>query len=175
VATIRALSPADNRSTFRSGDADLDRFFAKYAGQNQFRHHIGTTYVALDDAGVIVGYATVSPGSMEIDRLPRGVAKSLPTYPLPILRLARLATDERARRRGVGKALLRFVFELALRLSDDYGCLAVVVDAKAEAVEFYSGFGFEAVDALEGQSDARPQPTLMVLPVAEIAAAARAR
>ena len=42
----------DDRTRFRSGDADLDRFFQAYAGQNQFRHHIGTTYVAVEGRGV---------------------------------------------------------------------------------------------------------------------------
>lgn len=46
---IRSLQINDDRKSFSSGDADLDRFFHKYAGQNQFRLHIGTTYVALDD------------------------------------------------------------------------------------------------------------------------------
>ncbi len=40
---IRPLREADDRTTFHSGEPDLDRFFVKYAGQNQFRHHIGTT------------------------------------------------------------------------------------------------------------------------------------
>ena len=39
----------------------LDRFFARYAGQNQFRHHIGATYVALESE-TILGFATVSCG-----------------------------------------------------------------------------------------------------------------
>ena len=43
---IRRLEPRDDRSEFHSGNIDLDRFFQRYAGQNQFRHHIGTTYVA---------------------------------------------------------------------------------------------------------------------------------
>jgi hypothetical protein len=34
---IRPLRPDDDRQAFSSGDADLDRFFRKYAGQNQFR------------------------------------------------------------------------------------------------------------------------------------------
>ncbi len=38
---VRALREQDHRTAFTSGDADLDRFFLKYAGQNQFRHHIG--------------------------------------------------------------------------------------------------------------------------------------
>jgi hypothetical protein len=40
---IRALREADDRSQLRSGDADLDRFFHKYAGQNQFKHYVGVT------------------------------------------------------------------------------------------------------------------------------------
>ena len=52
---IRALRESDDRSQFQSGEADLDRFLRKYAGQNQFRHHIGTTYVAVE-GNRIAGY-----------------------------------------------------------------------------------------------------------------------
>jgi len=38
---IRALSESDDRSRFRSGDPDLDRFLQRFAGQNQFRHYVG--------------------------------------------------------------------------------------------------------------------------------------
>lgn len=44
---IRPLHPDDDRSSFSSGDIELDRFFRNYAGLNQFRLHLGTTYVAL--------------------------------------------------------------------------------------------------------------------------------
>lgn len=56
---IRRLQPEDDRSQFRSGNVELDRFFLRYAGQNQFRHHIGTTYVAVDEGSGILGFATV--------------------------------------------------------------------------------------------------------------------
>jgi hypothetical protein len=46
---IRALREGDDRSGFRSGDPDLDRFFLRFAGQNQFRHHVGVTHVAVED------------------------------------------------------------------------------------------------------------------------------
>lgn len=36
---IRALREDDDRSQFHSGDPDLDRFFHKFAGQNQFRRY----------------------------------------------------------------------------------------------------------------------------------------
>ncbi|MGH9885346.1 MAG: GNAT family N-acetyltransferase [bacterium] len=169
---IRILQPSDDRSAFRSGDVDLDRFLQRYAGQNQFRHHLGSTYVAVDQ-GRILGYATVAPGQLEIDDLPGSLRKKLPAYPLPILRLARLAVDEAARGQGLGKELLRFVLQLAIRLARDYGCTGVLVDAKAEAEAFYEKLGFVPLEVIEGQSDARPAPTPMFLSVWEIQAAAR--
>ena len=169
---IRILQASDDRSGFRSGDPDLDRFLQRYAGQNQFRHHLGSTYVAVDQ-GRILGYATVAPGQLEIDDLPAALRKKLPEYPVPVLRLARLAVDEAARGQGLGKELLRFVLQLATRLAKDYGCTGVLVDAKAEAVAFYGKLGFVPLEVLEGQSDARPAPIPMFLSVREIQAAAR--
>jgi GNAT superfamily N-acetyltransferase len=171
---IRILRESDERAGFRSGDADLDRFLQKYAGQNQFRHHIGTTYVAVE-AGQLLGYATVAPGHIEIDDLPAKLRRKLPNYPLPILRLGRLAVDESFRGQGLGKELLRFVLELAIRLAADYGCIGVVVDAKTDAVEFYERLGFMRLELLQGQSGARPTPTAMFLPMGEIEAACRRR
>jgi GNAT superfamily N-acetyltransferase len=167
---IRALRENDDRTGFRSGDPDLDRFLLRFAGQNQFRHHVGTTYVAVDRAR-IVGYATVSPGHVEIDRLPTASRRGLPRYPLPVLRLARLAVDESARGQGLGRELLRFVLLLALRLAEELGCVGVVVDAKAEAVEFYAKFGFVEIEAVLGASEARPVPKLMFLSTTAIRAA----
>jgi GNAT superfamily N-acetyltransferase len=159
---IRALHEGDDRSQFRSGDPDLDRFFHRFAGQNQFRHYLGVTYVAVD-AGRILGFATVAPGHVEIEGLPAAARKKLPQYPLPVLRLARLAVDQGASGQGLGRELLRFVLHLALRMSSDYGCVGVVVDAKPDAVEFYQRYGFVSVDVVEGVSDARPAPIPMFL------------
>jgi predicted N-acetyltransferase YhbS len=161
---IRALRETDERSRFHSRDPDLDRFFHKFAGQNQFKHYVGVTYVAVE-AGVVLGFATVAPGHVEIEGLPAPARKKLPHYPLPVLRLARLAVDESARKQGLGTELLRFVLKLAVRMARDYGCVGVIVDAKAGALDFYAKYGFIVVDAAEGQCDARPQPTAMFLSV----------
>ncbi len=159
---IRALRQDDDRSSFRSGDADLDRFLQRFAGQNQFKHYVGVTYVAVADRRIL-GYATVAPGDLEIEDLPASARKKLPRYPLPILRLARLAVDESARGQGLGKQLLRFVLKLSARLAEEIGCAGIVVDAKPAAVDFYAKFGFISLEAIEGQSSARPQPTPMFL------------
>jgi GNAT superfamily N-acetyltransferase len=159
---IRALREGDDRSRFQSGAPELDRFFRQFAGQNQFKHHIGVTYVAVGQRRIL-GFATIAPGHIEIEDLPVAAQKKLPRYPLPVVRLARLAVDESARGQGVGAQLLRFVLTLAVRMASDFGCAGVVVDAKADAVDFYAKFGFIHVDALEGMSDARPQPATMFL------------
>jgi GNAT superfamily N-acetyltransferase len=167
VIEIRALREDDDRTSFRSGDVDLDRFFHQFAGQNQFRHHLGVTYVAVEDRTVL-GFATVAAAHVEIDDLPVTVRRKLPRYPLPVLRLARLAVDQSAQGRGLGLQLLRFVLRLALQMADDYGCVGVVVDAKPDAEAFYTKYGFVAVEAVEGGSDARPAPTPMFLSIRAI-------
>lgn len=161
---IRALREDDDRSPFHSADPDVDRFLHRFAGQSQFRHYVGVTYVAVDE-GRILGFATVAPGHIEIDDLPAATRKKLARYPLPVLRLARLAVDEDVRGQGLGRRLLRFVLELAVQMANDYGCIGVCVDAKPDAVEFYRRYGSTSMEAVEGQSDARPSPVLMFLPI----------
>jgi len=167
---IRALRPTDNRASFQSGDEALDRFFHRYAGQNQYRHYVGVTYVAVD-AGRILGFATLAPRHVEIEDLPERVRKKLPRYPIPALGLARLAVDRSAQSMGLGAHLLRFVLQLASKMADEVGCAAVIVDAKPGAVDFYAKYGFTPFEPIEGHSDARPQPTAMYLMMQDIKAA----
>jgi GNAT superfamily N-acetyltransferase len=167
---IRALRATDDRSAFLSGDEALDRFFHRYAGQNQFRHHLGVTYVAVD-GDRIVGFATVAPRHVDIEDLPERTRRRLPRYPLPVLGLVRLAVDQSAKSAGLGTELLRFVLKLASRRADEVGCAGVVVDAKPGAVEFYAKYGFTPFEPLEGESAARPRSTPMYLMMSDIKAA----
>lgn len=165
--SIRRLRADDDRSRFHSGNIDLDRFFQRFAGQNQFRHHIGTTYVAVED-GRILGFATVAPSEMAAEGVSESQRKRLPRYPLPVLRLARLATEESARGRGVGSALLQAVFTLAHTMADDLGCVGVVVDAKPDAIAFYEKLGFMALEPRAGHLGDRPEPLPMFLELGAI-------
>jgi GNAT superfamily N-acetyltransferase len=171
---VRKLASDDDPSAFSCGDPDLDRFFHKYAGQNQFAKHIGVTYVAEVD-GQIVAYATVAASSMQIDDLPEKRRKGLPRYPLPILRLGRLAVDEKYGQRGYGSELLRHVFVLAVEMTSTTGCIGILVDAYPEAVAFYSQYGLEKIDLVEGSSGSRPRPVAMYIAIDEIIAAVAAQ
>jgi ribosomal protein S18 acetylase RimI-like enzyme len=165
---IRPLHKKDKRKKFRSGHADLDTFFHRYAGQNQFRHNIGVTYIATDDK-IICGYVTVASGSLENENLPS--ASKLPrNYPLPIVRLGRLAVDASYQGQGIGKMLLRHVFLLALKQKEILGCIGIVVDAKAEALSFYQKYGFQILsEIVEGELKGHRSPIPMFLSIKSIA------
>lgn len=170
---FRKLSAKDRRDTFECGVPELDLFFRKYAKQNQYRHFLGVTYVAVLE-GAIQGFATVSPCHIEGERLSDDAHGNLPAYPLPMLRLARLAVATSAQGLGVGKLLLRGVFGLALEMRSTLGCVGVVTDAKPNAVGFYTRYGFKAYSGVvEGQATGPPPQTPMFLSIKTIAKAAR--
>jgi GNAT superfamily N-acetyltransferase len=169
---LRPLARDDDRRDFCCGQPDLDRFFEHYAGQNQFKLHLAVTYVALIDSR-IAGFATVAPCSIERASVPSArLKKRLPSYPLPVLRLARLGVDVRAQGFGIGKALLRHVLRLASDQRDRPGGVGVVTDAKPDAVTFYEQLGFVVVEGVrEGLLLSEPRP--MFLGIETIAAAAQ--
>lgn len=166
---VRFLQPGDDRSEFSCGNPDYDDFLRKYAGQNEFRHHVGRSIVVVDDERV-VACATFSLAEIAIDALPPRAAHGLPRYPAPALRLARLAVDRRYQGLGLGRMLVSEVLGLALRLREEYGCVAVVVDALLGKREFYESLGFEKVGVVEGKP--RVAGTVaMVLPLSHVQAA----
>jgi GNAT superfamily N-acetyltransferase len=181
IVEIRALRTDDDRAAFRSGDEALDLFFHRYAGQNQFRHHIGVTYVAVGQSdrrsavaittvseARILGFFTVSPATLDADHVPS--KRRLPPYPVPVLRVARLATDEHARGVGIGGALLRHCIELAEKMRDEVGCVGLLVDAKPGAPGFYERLGFVPVSAVEGNVRTVPAAQLMFLALGSVPA-----
>lgn len=167
---IRLLRREDDRSGFSCGEPALDRFFQHYAGQNQFRYHLATNWVAVRDRDVL-GFTTVTSGSIERRAMPDPqLRRRLPAYPLPVLRLARLGVDRRTQGRGLGDALVRHALLMALVQRDQVGCVGVVTDAKPAALGFYERLGFSPLSGVrEGLLHGDPTP--MFLAIATIAAA----
>jgi len=156
------LHKNDDLASFDCDTIELNQFLKQYAKQNQFRHYIGTTYVAVMDA-VIIGYLSVSASSIRIGDLSSELSRKLPKYPLPILRLTRLAVDVKYKNIGMGKQLLKFALELSVKQKEQFGCFALVVDAKEESIGFYEAFGFESINVVSGTLDIRPYAQSMFL------------
>ena len=162
MAAIQLLGAEHRREGFDCGDAALNDFLLRQAGQQQ-RRGFGKTYVALADDGVsVIGFVTVSAGQVATSAL--SSQAKLPRYPAPVLRIGRLAVDAHHQGKGVGQDLLAFALRLAVEFSQRVGLYAVVVDAKHDkAKAFYVKLGFiVCVD----------NPLCLYLPVATLERAA---
>jgi GNAT superfamily N-acetyltransferase len=142
---IEPLDPGHDRASFDCGEPALNDFLHALARQQQDKH-VGKTFVAVPKRGVkrVVGFYTVSAGSIQFAHLPADVQKHLPRYPVPVARLGRLAVDGSMHGQGLGAALLRdALLRVARVAATELGILGVVVDAKnAEARKFYERYGF---------------------------------
>lgn len=140
----RALLEADKRSGFESGEPAIDRFFHEFAGQNQWRHHLGVTYCLFNNESPIA-FVTLSAGSLDSTELPQEMRDRLPHYPAPVLRLARLGVARSHQRSGLGRELLYVASDIALEMRARAGCVGIIVDAKPDAALFYERHGFRAL------------------------------
>jgi len=93
-----------------------NRYLVRYAWQNQ-QTGAAQTYVGVG-GDVIVGYHTLAVGHVTLEDAPERLTKGLAKHPVPIMLLARLATDHRWRGKGVGKALLRDAMQRTLQAAE---------------------------------------------------------
>jgi GNAT superfamily N-acetyltransferase len=94
--------------------------------------------------GIVLGYYSLGPGSVQRERASERVAKGQPAYPIGIILLARLAIDYNEQGRGLGKALLKDALLRAAQAADIISARALLVHAiDEEAKAFYKRFGFE--------------------------------
>ena len=147
MAEIRLLTPQDDRQAFSCSNIELDYYFQKFAGQNQFKNYIGSNYVLVEE-GEILGFVSVTTSELYKASIPPDESKGVPNYPLPVLKLTRLGVKTEYHNSGVGRALLKHVLMLALQQKERVGCFGVVVDAKEEAVEYYEKFGFIVLESM---------------------------
>lgn len=138
VEKLRRDHPVEG---FDCGNEELNRYLVRYAWQNQ-QAGAAQTYVGI--AGeTIVGYHTLAVGQVILEDAPDRLKKGLARHPIPIMLLARLATDRRWQGRGVGKALLQDAMQRTLQAADIAGIRALAVHAKdEEARRFYEHFDF---------------------------------
>ena len=126
---------------FDCGREELNRYLVRYAWQNQ-QAGAGQTYVGVVGKA-IVGYHTLAVGHVTMENAPERLTKGLARHPVPIMLLARLATDRRWQGKGIGKALLRDAMLRTLQAAEIAGIRALAVHAKdEEARRFYEHFDF---------------------------------
>jgi ribosomal protein S18 acetylase RimI-like enzyme len=63
----------------------------------------------------------------------------------PAIKIARLAVDDRYKRRGIGENLLLWAVGKAYEISNQIGCRYITVDAKRESINFYTKYEFKII------------------------------
>ncbi len=155
-----------DRAAFDCGDADLNLYLRRYARQNHESGGAKCFVAAPSDAPArVLGFYTLSPASLEYSRTPALAKKGLARYDAPVFRLGRLAVDKTVQGRGLGGALLLRAADRCIRVAQDVGGVALLIDAKNDrAARWYEGYGALRLD------DA---PLSLVLPLAVAADALR--
>jgi ribosomal protein S18 acetylase RimI-like enzyme len=137
-----------NRSGFDCGVEPLNRYLKTQAGQHRVKG-IATTFVLVDSErpSWILGYYSLSAASLAFERLTESDRKGLPAYPIPAVRIGRLATSVSARGQGLGELLLQNALKRILQARTTLGVHAAIVEAKDPAAEgFYRKYGFRLCD-----------------------------
>lgn len=138
---LALLTAEHDVSAFDCGNDRLTSWLIRHALASQ-RADLARTYLALEDEQV-VGYVSLTTGSVRHDEAPKRYTRGMPRYPIPTILIARLAVDQRHQGRQLGSRLLAEALRLAVAASDAAAARLVVVDATDErAAAFYQQRGF---------------------------------
>lgn len=141
---INTLATYHQRKNFNCGEPSLDQYIRQYAKQDTKRH-VSRVFVAspTDEQQYIIGYYTLSAGSLDATSLPLEKRQKLPKYPIPIAVLGRLAINQHHQGQGFGTMLLADALKRVCLASQVMAVYAVIVDAlDHKAQTFYEQFGF---------------------------------
>ena len=162
--SILGIEESHRREKFDCGEEALDNYLRRYARQNHERN-IARTFVAVDENDWVLGYYSLASASIEFASLPADLARRVPRYPIPAVRIARLAVDRSMHGKGLGAALLADALRRILTASSEVAVKVVLVDAKNErAADFYRHYGFRALNDM---------PMVLFLPIETVIEAAK--
>ncbi len=141
---ITPLGKQHDRKSFDCGESSLNQYLHRYASQDTKRR-VNRVFVASppDAPRQVIGYYSLSAGSLDTADLPKTLRRRLPRYPVPVVLLGRLAVVESRQGKGLGSILLADALQRVAQASQVMAVYAVVVDALNDrAAEFYQQFGF---------------------------------
>ena len=156
IQSIQSITK-EQISRFDCGVNELNDYLKKYAAQND-KKNMGKSFVGVDD-GRVTGYYTLSNAQVAFEEIDEDMRKGLPKYPIPAIRIARLAVNKNHQGEGVGRLLLKDAFLRILNVSVNTGIYFVIVDAKDSAKSFYEHYGFRALS--DGKTYIIPVRTIL--------------
>ena len=138
-------SKRHDRAGFACGEPTLEVYLREQAAQHH-RDGIATTHVLVDEAtpARILGYYTLSAAQLLLTELQKADRSRLPRYPVPAVRMGRLAVASSEQGKGYGDSLLAHAVARCLDLRGQLGVRVLLVDALHDkAAAFYRAYGFQ--------------------------------
>jgi GNAT superfamily N-acetyltransferase len=137
------LTVAHDVAQFDCGSAPLNNYLRRFALSNNAAGSARTYVACEDERARVIGYYSLCAGSIDKATAAERVSKGMPSHPIPVILLARLAVEQGRQGQGLGAALLKDALRRCLNAADSIGIRAVLVHAKdAQAADFYAHFGF---------------------------------
>lgn len=141
LISIKEINSKSSLKSFDCGVLVLNEFLSRYAMKNDLLG-IGKTFIALTEKNEIAGYFTLATAQIGFNEIPVNYQAKLPKYPIPSLRIARLAVNKNTQKKGIGKWLLTQAFRKIVFISEIVGIKFIIVDAKETSKAFYEKYGF---------------------------------
>lgn len=145
---LELLADRHDRNGFRCGKESLDRYLRQTAKGHLLKGVSITRVLVVSDAAApapIVGYFTLTTILAEAANWP-GAAQGIPSMPVPMVLLGRLAVSQDWQGKGIARLQLAAVREIAASSMQGTGGIGLAVDAAdEELVDFYQKYGFHRI------------------------------
>lgn len=145
---LELLSGEHDRKSFHCGSVALDRYLRETA-RGHLEKGVSITRVLVDRGAEppkpVLGYFTLTTVLAEATAWP-GASKGLPSMPVPVVLLGRLAVDQKHQGAGIARLLLAAARRIAAGSMRGSGGIGLAVDALDESVVgLYQKYGFHRV------------------------------
>lgn len=146
---LELLSDDHDRKGFRCGSESLERYLRETA-KGHLTKGLSITRVMVERSArkpkPILGYFTLTSTLAKAANWP-GATKGLPSMPVPIVLLGRLAVAEDWQGQGIARLLFAAAREIAAGSMRGAGGVGLAVDpAEDSLVAFYAKYGFRRVE-----------------------------
>lgn len=122
-----------------------------YLSSMSYKHTVDGCFITylLEDDNEVLGYISFSNTVIDSDceeaKELLNVSKGM-KYPIPTLKITRLAVADDFQGQKLGKLLIAFAEIKAFIQQESTGCKALVVDSKNAAIDFYKNANFIAIE-----------------------------
>jgi hypothetical protein len=148
---ISSLQPAEFKKltqTFSCSNKHLNDYLKKHAYNHCVKNGISKTYFLLSN-NLIASYITLTVDIIAISENDNSYHEYKKycnlsngfTYPIPAIKIARLATDQNHLNKGYAAILFKFSELKAYITQIHEGCRLITIDSEKDAVNFYSKMG----------------------------------